>query len=124
MNLVASQFDKNDKSIQALSSRKQVLTKEIDAQKDKIATLQAAHKNAAESFGESDKRTQNWAIQLNNAKAKQNDMEREISANNKVTYIVTSHFNENGRETAEQKWLRYVSACVAEELKNSENAVI
>ena len=83
MNLVASQFDKNDKSIQALSSRKQVLTKEIDAQKDKIATLEAAHKNAAESFGESDKRTQNWAIQLNNAKAKLNDMERELSANNK-----------------------------------------
>ena len=50
MNLVASQFDKNDKSIQALASRKQVLTKEITAQKDKIATLEAAHKNAADSF--------------------------------------------------------------------------
>jgi len=37
MNLVASQFDKNDKSIQALSSRKQVLTKEIEAQKEKIS---------------------------------------------------------------------------------------
>ena len=30
MNLVASQFDKNDKSIQALTTRKQVLNKEID----------------------------------------------------------------------------------------------
>jgi phage-related minor tail protein len=84
MNLVTSQFDKNDKSMQALAARKQVLTKEIGAQKDKISTLEAAHKNAADSFGESDKRTQNWAIQLNNAKAKLNDMERELSSNNKA----------------------------------------
>jgi len=40
--LVTSQFDKNDKSIQALTARKEVLKKEIDAQKDKIFTLQSA----------------------------------------------------------------------------------
>jgi len=37
----------------------------------------------------------------------------------KVKYIVTAHYNENARETAEQKLLRYVSARVAEELKNN-----
>ena len=83
MNLVTSQFEKNDKSIQAITARNQVLNKEIDVQKDKISTLESAHKNAAASFGESDKRTQNWAIQLNNAKAKLNDMERELSGSNK-----------------------------------------
>ena len=31
MNLVTSQFDKNDKSIQSLSARNGVLTKEIEA---------------------------------------------------------------------------------------------
>ena len=69
MKLVSSQFDKNDKSVQALSSRNQVLNKEIDAQKQKIETLKAALDNAATSFGENDKRTQNWQIQLNNAEA-------------------------------------------------------
>ena len=64
MQLVTSQFDKNDKSIAALTARKGVLTKEIGAQKDKIATLQAALDNAASSFGENDRRTQNWQIQL------------------------------------------------------------
>lgn len=39
MNLVSSQFDKNDKSIQALAARNQVLNKEIDQQKEKISTL-------------------------------------------------------------------------------------
>lgn len=35
MKLVSSQFDKNDKSVQALSSRNQVLNKEIETQKAK-----------------------------------------------------------------------------------------
>lgn len=42
MKLVASQFDKNDSSMQALSARNQVLNKEIEAQKEKIETLRAA----------------------------------------------------------------------------------
>ena len=54
MNLVSSAFDKNDKSIQALAARNQVLNKEIDAQKDKISALESALKNATSSFGEND----------------------------------------------------------------------
>ena len=71
MKLVSSEFDKNDKRVNALSSRNEVLNKSIDAQKDKIATLENALKNASDSFGENDKRTQNWAVQLNNAKAQE-----------------------------------------------------
>lgn len=78
MNLVSSQFDKQDKSIQAVTARNEVLNKEIDAQKDKITTLEAALKNAAESFGENDKRTQAWQVQLNNANADLNKMEKEL----------------------------------------------
>ena len=33
MKLVSSQFDKNDKSVQALSSRNNVLNKDIEAQR-------------------------------------------------------------------------------------------
>ena len=78
MKLASSEFDKNDKSIAAVTVRNQVLNKAIDAQKDKISTLESALKNATESFGENDRRTQNWAIQLNNAKAELNGMEREL----------------------------------------------
>lgn len=78
MNLVTSQFDKQDKSIQAITARNNVLNKEIEAQKEKISTLEAALKNASDSFGETDRRTQNWATQLNNAKAELNNMEREL----------------------------------------------
>lgn len=82
MKVVTSQFDKNDSSVQALTARNQVLNKEIEAQKQKIETLRAALSNAAESFGENDRRTQNWQIQLNNATAALNDMERELDRNN------------------------------------------
>jgi chromosome segregation ATPase len=82
MALVTSQFEKNDRSAQALTSRNTVLTKEIDQQRDKITTLRSALDNAAASFGESDKRTQNWQIQLNRAQAELNNMERELRDNN------------------------------------------
>lgn len=78
MKLVSSEFDKQDKSVAAVAARNEVLNKAIDAQKDKIATLESALKNAADSFGENDRRTQNWTVQLNNAKAELNGMEREL----------------------------------------------
>ena len=81
MKLVASQFDKNDNSIEALTARNEVLNKQIDAQKDKIKTLKSALENAANSFGENDKRTKEWQIKLNNAEASLNNMERELKDN-------------------------------------------
>lgn len=68
--------------MQALTARNQVLNKEIEAQKQIIETLRAALANAAEPFGENDRRTQRWQIQLNNATASLNDMERELDRNN------------------------------------------
>lgn len=82
MKLVSSQFDKNDQSVEALTARNTVLNKEIEAQKQKIETLKKALENAATSFGENDRRTQAWQIQLNNAEAALNDMERELQQNN------------------------------------------
>ena len=58
MKLVASQFDKQDKSVEALSARNTVLNKEIETQKQKIETLRSALENAASSFGDNDRRTQ------------------------------------------------------------------
>ena len=59
-------------------------------------------------------------------------MEKMVPVRSKTTemlignckYIITTHFKENGRETAEQKLLRLVSDRVAAEIKSQENAVI
>lgn len=84
MKLATSQFDKNDKSVEALAARNKVLRKEIDEQTTKIDTLRKALQNAATSFGENDRRTQDWQIQLNNAEAALNDMNRELDENEKA----------------------------------------
>ena len=98
MKLVSSEFDKNDTSVKALTARNQVLNKEIEAQKQKIETLRSALQNAAESFGENDRRTQNWQIQLNNAQAALNGMERELENTNKALEDAENGFDEAGDE--------------------------
>lgn len=101
MKLVESQFDKNDNSVKALTSRNEVLNKEIEAQKQKIETLRAALKNAAESFGENDKRTQNWQIQLNNAEATLNGLEREVEQNNDALKKAAEEFDDAEKQADE-----------------------
>ena len=81
MKLVTSQFDKNDTSVAALAAKNEVLNKQIEAQRSKVDMLRQALSNAAESFGENDRRTQAWQIQLNNAEAALNSMERELADN-------------------------------------------
>ena len=98
MKLVSSEFDKQDKSVAAVTARNEVLNKAIDAQKDKIATLESALKNAADSFGENDRRTQNWAIQLNNAKAELNGMERELDETADSADDLGDELKESGEE--------------------------
>ena len=93
MKLVESEFGKNENSVQSLTSKNEVLNKQIDTQKDKIETLRKALENASSSFGENDRRTQAWAVQLNNAQAELNGMERELKGNEKALDSVADEFN-------------------------------
>lgn len=101
MKLVSAQFDKNDKSTEALTSRNKVLNKEIEAQKDKIAMLQKAMENASESFGKADSRTQKWEQELNNSKASLVKMERELEQNNNELKKAGNRF-EHAKDKAHQ----------------------
>lgn len=99
MNLVSSEFDKNDRSVQALTARNQVLNKEIDTQREKVETLEKALNNAATSFGENDKRTQAWQVQLNNAKAELNGLEKELKQNDNALEDVGSEFDDAEKQS-------------------------
>lgn len=98
MKVVQSQFDKNDNSVEALTAKNKVLNKEIEAQKQKIETLRSALANASESFGENDRRTQQWQIQLNNATAALNNMERELEQNEKAIDDLGDELQQAGRQ--------------------------
>ena len=116
MNLVASQFEKQDKSVEAVTARNAVLNKEIDAQKEKISTLEKALQNASASFGENDRRTQNWAVQLNNAKADLNGMEKELQKNNSALDSAGKEFD------AAEKQANQFGNEIASTSKQSEEA--
>ena len=108
MKLTESQFSKNDNSVEALTEKNKVLGKEIDAQKGKIETLRSALENATSAFGENDRRTQAWQIQLNNAEASLNDMERELKENEEA-------IKNNGKEAEEsgKKFESFGTICKA-----------
>src|SRR5699024_7250646 len=99
MKVVQSQFDKNDDSVEALTARNQVLGKEIDAQKRKIETLRQALENASTSFGDNDRRTQQWQIQLNNAQAALNNMERELDQNQRAIDSMGDEMRDAAQQT-------------------------
>lgn len=101
LNLVSSQFDKQDKSVEALTARNQVLNKEIAEQQNKIALLAQALENATTSFGENDKRTKSWATQLNNAKAELNNMEKQLEENNEALEAAEKGFDDAEEEAEE-----------------------
>lgn len=106
MKLATSEFDKNEKSVESLTARNNVLTKEIDAQKSKVETLKAALKSSADTYGENDEKTQKWAIQLNNAQAELNGMERELAANAKEAEELGENIEDSGdkAEKSGPKW--------------------
>lgn len=111
MNLVSSSFDKQDRSIQAITARNKVLNKEIDTQKEKVQTLEKALNNASESFGESDKRTLAWQVQLNNAKADLNSFEKELKQNDTALNNVGNEFDDAEKQSEQfNKALKTTSA--------------
>ena len=83
MLAVTSAYDANDKSVAALTSRNEVLVKQIDAQKEKLAKLQEGIDASAAKYGENDEKTQRWQQTVNKATADLNQMERELDSNNK-----------------------------------------
>ena len=78
MNLLTATFSSNENSMQSLTAKSDLLGREVEEQRKKIALLESALKNASNSFGENDKRTQSWASKLNFAKAELDNMEKEL----------------------------------------------
>ena len=78
MRLVTSQYDKNDNSADRLTATTEVLNKKITAQQDKIKVLQEALEKSKKETGENSDTTRKWQIQLNNAEAELNDLNKEL----------------------------------------------
>lgn len=90
MKLVSAQFATNADSVDALTARSDVLTRQILTQKEKVETLQVALKNSADRYGEADDRTKRWQTTLNNAEAELAKMEQQLQSNTEALSDATS----------------------------------
>lgn len=82
MKANTSAFGDNAKSMEALTSRGANFEKQVAQQKEIVTALSKAVEDSAAKYGEADKRTDGYRIQLNNATSSLNKMESEL-ANNK-----------------------------------------
>lgn len=78
---VDAQFQGNAKSVEALTKKNEVLDRTLASQKERVSLLRAEHERANTTYGESDRRTQRLAEQLNNAQAAAYKTENAIKAN-------------------------------------------
>lgn len=84
MKAVTSEYDKNDKSVENLSSQNDVLNKKIEEQEKKVSILKDALAKSKEETGENSESTKKWQTELNNAQADLNKLNREVDNNSKT----------------------------------------
>lgn len=82
MRKLQEEYKGSEGSIEALNAKGELLQRQLLQQKDKVQTLREALQNAADKYGEADKRTQEWQIQLNNAEREQLRLEHAIQDTN------------------------------------------
>lgn len=78
MKAVTSAFAENDQSQEKLSQQSQVLTRQIEAQEQKLQLLQKGLDAAAGKYGEADSKTLRWAQSVNDATADLNKMRQQL----------------------------------------------
>ena len=100
LKLVSEQYRGNEESIEALTAKGDVLQRQLQQQEDKVKTLQAALQNAAEKYGEADKRTQDLQIQLNNAKREELRMKNALDETTKSLDGQSDEIQENTKKMA------------------------
>lgn len=79
LKLSAEQYADNAGSVDALSAKSDILQCQLEAQRQKVATLQGALDSANEEYGEGSRKTQEWQQKLNLAQAELLKMERNLN---------------------------------------------
>ena len=82
--LLQSEFKDTDNAEKKLTETGKILAKQVQTQAEKVSVLEKALANSTEKLGSNDKRTQEWQIQLNQAKSKLNDLNGKLEENKKA----------------------------------------
>ena len=83
MSLADAEFKGQANTMDALTKKNELLRRAQEQQTEKVKALEQAVEDAAEAYGENDKRTDNYRQQLNRAKKELIDMNEELDDNEK-----------------------------------------
>ena len=75
---VTSSFNDETDAEKKAAAQKDVLTRQIETQKDKLALLEKGLKESAQMYGEADTRTMKWQQAVHEATTRLNGMEKEL----------------------------------------------
>ena len=75
---VTAQFDGQERSIDALNEKHDVLERTLNGERERIDTLREAVQKSASAYGEADTRTMKWQEQLYKAEAAASKLEGQI----------------------------------------------
>ena len=95
MKAVTSAFDDNDDSQEKLTRQSEVLTKQIQAQTQRVEMLKKGLSESTKEYGEADTKTLKWAQAVNEANTLLNRMSNELETLN------TSDFESEMRDAAD-----------------------
>ena len=82
MRATEQDFANNADSVEALTAKGDVLTRQMQTQQEKVDTLREVLQKAGESYGEADKRTIDWKTSLIDAETKLKQMQASLEENN------------------------------------------
>ena len=83
MKLVSSTFDKNDKSVEALTAKEEVLNKKLAEQNAKLQTLKAQYSAMSSQYAEQTKKHESLVNEYNAEKTKLEQIGKELGTTSK-----------------------------------------
>lgn len=83
MKLVSSSYDKNDKSVQALTAKQNALTQKLDQQKQKLTMIQTAYKDMSSQYDHNKTKHEALLSEYDKEKSKLDEIGKELGEDSK-----------------------------------------
>lgn len=98
MEATSQAWDKNTSAEKKAQQQKEILSKQIDVQKQRVAELEKMLKASADKYGENDTKTLKWKEALNNANAELAKMQTELANIPGKAELLGQKFEEAGKK--------------------------
>lgn len=99
---VTSSFDAETSAEKRTAAQTDVLNRQIETQKDKLALLEKGLRESAQMYGEADTRTMKWQQAVHEATATLNTMERELRGTDETVEDTADAMEDAGEAT--KRW--------------------